>query len=159
VIKCYNKEKIGQNFRTFTPLCGTYVVLIIALVGGEQIKKSITYEWMCGIQFYPNLFQDLHSIEFSDISSIGGHCEIWITGLTVWQSGWSLCHSIGDGLPQTSWVPLNGWHLLQQINTTCQDKFDRKFWQLRPAVNKPRALVVAKTLLVQFTQIYNSIHD
>ena len=33
-----------------TPRPGTYVVLSRALEGCEHLEKSITYEWMCGIQ-------------------------------------------------------------------------------------------------------------
>jgi hypothetical protein len=85
---------------------------------------------------------------------INCHCEVfvmqcWLHNLTIWlepvPSNW--WRSFGDKL---LCLEMGGSSCNK---STCLDKCDRVFWQFRPIVNKPWAFIVAKTLLVQFTQL------
>jgi hypothetical protein len=95
----------------------------------------------------------------SDSVLINCHCEdlIWNAGFTTWQSGWSLRHLIGDGLSwQVACLEMSGSSCNK---STFLDKCDKIFWHLCPSVNKPWAFLVAKTLIVQITKFFKSIHN
>ncbi len=113
---------------------------------------------MCGIQFYPNMFMELHSIRFQTFLWLiekqwGLDCRF--DSLTIWlepvPSNW--WRSFSDKLRALRCVA--AFATSQPVFDSC----DRIFRQLLPAVNKSTAFIVAKTLLVQFTQFLNSIHN